>query len=251
MRIVEILLPKGASDRSLSPQALRRIDMLQSRMNGYVDKIMDPKTSPQGREFLKSRLRDDYYDLRDAIPKTHAVAEEMPIPQEKYEVFDIRSKERVSGPYEDKRRARRAADKKDLQYGAIRYGVRPFGATSSNVYEAVTKLPLSDDDFKLVKELMLRPIPAAVAPIYIAEIIEDDELNDTLLELEDSNPGMDVRPIVAEWFNRVMPDQMYRFNDSKPDRDQKEGRYSPVHGYDPKMYKGTNDPITGDAYGSY
>jgi hypothetical protein len=75
MRIVEILLPKGASDRSLSPQVVRQIDALQRRMDTYVDKIMDPKTSQAGREFLKSRLRDDYYELRNAMPRVHAVAE--------------------------------------------------------------------------------------------------------------------------------------------------------------------------------
>ena len=191
MRILEILLPKGTSDRSLSPQVLRKIDALQKRMDAYVDKILDPQTSEKGREFLKSRLRDDYYDLRNTIPRTHAVA------------------------------------------------------------EAVHKLPLSDDDFKMVKELMLKPIPAAVAPIFILEIIEDDELNDQLLELENSNPGMDVRPIVAEWFRRVMPDQMHRFTGIEPDMAQKNGVLSPIHGYDSRMYKGTNDPLTGDAYGSY
>mgnify|MGYP000255244628 CR=1 FL=1 len=191
MRIIEILLPKGASDRSLSPQTIRKIDALQTRMNLYVDKILDPKTSEQGREFLKSRLRDDYYDLRNTIPRTHVVA------------------------------------------------------------EAVHKLPLSDKDFEMVKELMEKPIPAAVAPIFISEIIEDDELSGQLLSLEDTNPGMDVRPIIAEWFNRVMPDQMYRFTGKVPDHAQKNGILSPIHGYDSHTYKGTNDPLTGNAFGSY
>ena len=191
MRIVEILLPKGTSDRSLSPQALRKIDALQQRMNAYVDKILNPKTSERGREFLKSRLRADYSDLRDAIPRTHKVA------------------------------------------------------------EAVHKLPLSDDDFKMVKELMERPIPAAVAPIYILEIIDDDELNSQLLELENSKPGLDVRSLIVEWLNRVMPDQMHRFTGDVQDYAQKNGVLSPIHGYDSHMYKGTNDPLTGDAYGSH
>jgi hypothetical protein len=191
MRIVEILLPKGASDRSLSPQVVRQIDALQRRMDTYVDKIMDPKTSQAGREFLKSRLRDDYYELRNAMPRVHAVA------------------------------------------------------------EAVTKLPLSYDDFEVVKKMMERPIPAVVAPIYIQEIIEDDELNDQLLALESSNPGLDVRPLIVEWFKRVMPDQMYRFTEDEPDMAQKNGVLSPIHGYDSHMYKGTNDPLTGNAYGSY
>jgi hypothetical protein len=98
---------------------------------------------------------------------------------------------------------------------------------------------------------MLKPIPAAVAPIFILEIIEDDELNDQLLELENSNPGMDVRPIIAEWFKRVMPDQMHRFTGIEPDMAQKNGVLSPIHGYDSRMYKGTNDPLSGNAYGSY
>jgi hypothetical protein len=166
-----------------------------------------------------------------------------------YEVYDTRTGTRVSGPYSTSKRARGISDKKDLEYGAVRYGVRPV--SGKPMMEAVHKLPLSDDDFKMVKELMLKPIPAAVAPIFILEIIEDDELNDQLLELENSNPGMDVRPIVAEWFRRVMPDQMHRFTGIEPDMAQKNGVLSPIHGYDSRMYKGTNDPLTGDAYGSY
>ena len=46
-----------------------------------------------------------------------------------------------------------------------------------------------------------------------------------------------------------MPDQMYRFTGDKVSEIQKKGLLSPIHGYDPKMFKGTNDPITGDAYG--
>jgi hypothetical protein len=191
MRIVEILLPKNTRDRDLSPKAVRQIDSLQRRMDSYVDKILDPNTSAAGREFLKSRLRDDYYELKGLLPHIHHIA------------------------------------------------------------EAVHKLPLSDEDFDLVKELMGKPIPAAIAPIYISEVINDDELNDQLKALEDSQPGLDVRPIIAEWFNRVMPDQMYRFKDNEDDTTLTKGLLSPIHGYDPHMYKGTNDPITGDAYGRF
>lgn len=189
MRIVEILLPRGSNDRSLSPQVVRKIDALQQRMDAYVDKIMQPGTSPAGKEFLKSRLRDDYYELKDLLPHIHAVA------------------------------------------------------------EAVHKLPITDKDFELVKHLMERPIPAAIAPIYISEIIEDDELNAELDILEDSEPNRDIRPLIVEWFNRVMPDQMHRFVPSDRSENQRKGILSPIHGYDPHMYKGTNDPITGNAYG--
>jgi hypothetical protein len=247
MRILEILLPKGTSDRSLSPQVVRKIDALQRRMDTYVDKIMDPNTSQAGREFLKSRLRDDYYELRNAIPRTHAVAENEVTVQ--YEVYDRKTNIKVGGPYATAKRARGVRDKKDLEYGAVRYGVRPVGGTS--ITEAVTKLPLSHDDFELVKKIMEKPIPAAIAPIYIQEIIEDDELNDQLMALEDSNPGLDVRPLIVEWFNRVMPDQMYRFTDEQQTMAQKNGVLSPVHGYDSKQYRGTNDPLTGNAFGYY
>ena len=191
MRIVEILLPRNTRDRDLSPVTVRKIDALQQRMDSYVDKIMSPSTSSAGKEFLKSRLRDDYYELKGLLPHIHAVA------------------------------------------------------------EAVHKLPLTEDDFDLVKKLMERPIPAAIAPIYIQNIIEDDEFNDQLVALEDSNPSLDVRPLIVEWFRRVMPDQMYRFTDDVPCENQKKGLLSPLHGYDPKMYKGTNEPITGNAYGMF
>lgn len=163
--------------------------MLQRRMDSYVDKILSPETSAAGKEFLKSRLRDDYYELKDLLPHIHKVA------------------------------------------------------------EAVNKLPLTDNDFELVKQLMERPIPAAIAPIYISEIIDDDELNSELHILEDTDPARDVRPLIVEWFRRVMPDQMHRFIGSDRSENQRKGILSPIHGYDPKMFRGTNDPITGDAYG--
>jgi hypothetical protein len=119
----------------------------------------------------------------------------------------------------------------------------------STVNEAVNRIPITNNDFKLVMKVMERPIPAAIAPIYISQIIEDDELNDQLFSLEDSQPGLDVRPIIAEWFNRIMPDQMYRFTGDEQTPAQKNGVLSPIHGYDSHNYKGTNDPITGDAYG--
>jgi hypothetical protein len=188
MRVVEILLPKGM-DRSLSPATMLRIDFLQQRMNSFVDKILDPHTSAAGREFLKSKLSDDYFALKGLMQE------------------------------------------------------------ASKLSEAVHKLPLTQEDFELVKKLMENPIPATIAPIYIQEIINDDELNDQIRSLEETSPGRDVRPLIAEWFERVMPDQMYRFRgDHMVNR---QGLMSPIHGYDPHMYKGENDPITGNAYGRW
>ena len=121
----------------------------------------------------------------------------------------------------------------------------------SPVNEAVHKLPLTDNDFDLVKQLMCHPIPAIVAPIYLQEIFNDDEFNDMLQEWEETNPSMDVRPQVVEWFKRVMPDQMHRFTGDKQSVQQKMGLQSVIHGYDPHMYHGSNETITGDAYGRY
>lgn len=304
MKILEILLPKGQSDRGLSKQTAMKIDSLQTRMNGYVDKILDPSTTPKGKEFLKSRLRDDYYELKDTmkglyqgvdttaegwIPTTtndkknshpinpkggHLTCDkckktfsrlgitrhrcitenEQPIGSlpvvAQYEIYDRRTGETVRGrgPYTDKSRARLARDKLDNEYGGYRYGVRVKGE-KSGITESVNKVPLSNEDFELVKELMNKPIPAAIAPIYLQEVLDDDELTDMFASLEETDPARDVRPIVVEWFKRVMPDQMHRFNNDLPDRQQKEGILSPLHGYDPHMYKGSNDPITGNAFG--
>ena len=258
MRILEILLPKSLDDRSISPKHVQRIDALQARMDKYVDRIMDPKTSLQGKEFLKSRLRDDYHELKDTIAHVHKIAEdgippvEPVVPSQEYEVVDSRTDKVLGKPYNSKSRARARADKLDNEYGAYRYKVRRVGSSfmiEGQLSEAVHKLPLTNEDFDLVQELMSRPIPAAVAPIYIQEIIDDDEFNSMLNEFAEMNPNMDVRPHVVEWIKRVMPDQMYRFDDSAQTLKQRLAQTSVIHGYDPHMYHGANEPITGSAYG--
>lgn len=190
MRILEILLPKGTSDKSLSTQTKKKIDTLQKRMTSYVDKIGDPKTSKSGKEFLKTHLKIDYDEFKATI------------------------KEIV-------------------------------------ISEAVHKLPLTDDDFEVVKKIMENPIPAAVASIYLMDIIDDDELNDQIKTLEDTEPNRDIRPLIASWFDRVMPDQMYRFGQPRAGRNERIGLLSPIHGYDPKMYKGSNEALTGNAFGRF
>lgn len=248
MRILEILLPKSIRDKDLSPHTVNKIDAIQKRMTSYVDKLCSPHLSPAGREFLKLKLKDDYDKLKDVLSQAKEVveSEEVPVPISplKYEVYDRKTGLRVSGPYSSKNRARRVVDKKDNEYGAYRYGVRPAPLT-----EAVHKLPLTTEDFDLVKDLMSKPIPAAVAPIYIQEIIEDDEFSDQLRSIEDTDPGRDVRLLVVEWFRRVMPDQMYRFSEEERDKSHRDGTLSPIHGYDPRMYRSDNSPITGNAFG--
>ena len=138
MHILEILLPRNIDDRGLSPYVARKIDSLQTRMQKYVDKIFDPNTSNHGREFLKSKLRDDYYELRDLIPKFHQVAEDEPFPTPKlqrYEVYDRHTGQVVGGPYSSRVRAIRVVDRKDNEYGAYRYAYRPVGGNTLNVAE--------------------------------------------------------------------------------------------------------------------
>lgn len=256
MRILEILLPKSVRDKDISPKHVERIDLLQKRMDRYVDKIGDSATSAKGREFLKAKLKDDYDELRNVIKD--AIAEDAlppiePIqPVDAFEIVDSKTGKVMGKPYSSRSRARARVDRLDNEYGAYRYKVRRVGSSfmiEGQLNEAVHKLPLTEEDFELVKTLMSRPIPAVIAPIYIQEIIDDDEFNGMLNEFADTNPGMDIRPHVAEWLKRVMPDQMYRFDHSGATMKQKLGQTSLIHGYDPHQYHGSNDPITGNAYG--
>lgn len=332
MRIVELLLPKNASTGGLSPKSIKQIDVLQQRMNSYVDKIMSSDTSSAGREFLKSRLRDDYNELRDLLPRTHTIAE-----HKIYELFQsgqrwrqtysdshefiaefkIKDKDYIFHAYQNEPGLwaieflldePRSGEKRNNKFGILNTGdsVKVFSTVvdimrefmfkysyhikqlifsadepsrkklyksmikrllpkwrleqeghydmiltkpEEYVYEAVTKLPLTHNDFELVKKVMEQPIPAVIAPIYISEIIDDDELNDQIRSLEESEPDRDVRPLIAGWFNRVMPDQMYRFTNNK-NIDNK-GQLSPIHGYSPGTFKGSSEFITGNAYGRF
>ena len=288
MKILELLLPKSIKDKDISPKHALKIDNLQQRMNKYVDKIGNPSTTDKAREFLKAKLKQDYDELKDVIEtvtehivkhgsgyrlvsqkgknlgdfksKKAAAKHEGEVeyfksrPKESvnepiaatYEIVDSKTGKVVGKPYNSRSRATGRADKLDNEYGAYRYKVRPVGGPLT---EAVHKLPLTDNDFDLVKQLMCHPIPAIVAPIYLQEIFDDDEFNSMLQEWEETNPSMDVRPQVVEWFKRVMPDQMHRFTGDKQTMKQKMGLQSVLHGYDPHMYHGSNDPITGDAYG--
>ena len=195
MRIIEILLPKNVSDRSLSKQYIQRIDVLQKRMDKYVDAIMDPKTTTNGREFLKSKLKDDLYDLKGLLKPLHKI---------------------------------------------------------DTLAEAIHTLPLSDDDFDLVKKMMEKPIPSAVSQIYLRDIIDEDELNNQLEILAATDPGRDVRPLIVAWIKQWMPDQMYKFTNDVADEKQRQGVLSPIHGYglsSNNKSTDTGNQSSGNAYG--
>lgn len=341
MKILELLLPKGVNNRDLSPKAAARIDMLQDRMNRYVDKISDPSTPKSGKDFLKTKLKQDYEELKTALESKVNEAEGTPegvphlnkellthivqqigteganaivkslqwgdgaatellqlikqdlkkhidikesvkqrldkscwsgykkagtktkggvrvnncVPKEsaelqpvepiqltsQYEIIDSKTGKVVGKPYASRSRASARRDRLDNDYGAYRYKVRKVG--NDFVTEAVNKVPLSDNDFELVKQLMSHPIPAIVAPIYIQEILDDDEFTDMLQEWSETAPGMDVRPHIVEWFKRVMPDQMHRFTNDNWTLKQRMGTQSIIHGYDPQDYHSSGESV--------
>lgn len=171
-----------------------------------------------------------------------------------YELYDRRTGQKVGKNCTTKNGARNAVDRLDNAYGGYRYGyreilVKPSIPRTPNINEAVHKLPLIEDDYDKIKELMEKPIPAAMARIYIHEVIVDDEFDDMLQSLEESDPNRDIRPLIAEWMNRVMPDQMYRFGIGEQTQEQKDGRFSLIHGYDPHEYHGQSMETSGNAYG--
>jgi hypothetical protein len=168
--------------------------------------------------------------------------------KKQYEVYDTKTGNIAGGPYNSLARANLAVDRLDAKYGGYRYRYREI-TDKNKVSEAVHKLPLTEKDFENVKDLMSKPIPAIMAHIYLNEIIDDDELRDQIKSIEDVTPSRDVRSLIFDWIKRVMPDEMYRFTDDIPSMNQRKGLLSPIHGYDPKFYRGTNDPITGNAYG--
>lgn len=198
MRILEILLSRAAiksNDPASNPQ--QRIDFLRQRMDSYVDKICDPKTTTAGKEFLKSKLRDDYYELKGLMPSLHLVAEK------------------------------------------------------SKIKESINRVPLTDEDFKAFEALFEKPIPAAVSLVYIDDVINDDELTAELQILENTQPNRDIRPLLADWFRRVMPDQLYRITGDTPGMIQREGKLSPIHGYSSGYFKAQHNNTSGNAYGRF
>lgn len=156
---------------------------------------------------------------------------------------------KVGGPYTSVKKARTARDKKDTEYGAAVHQVKRVD-NDSTVLEAVRRLPLSDQDFDTLKEVINHPIPATLAGIYLQDLIEDDELDGQIADIESRDPGQDIRFLVVEWIKRVMPDQHHRFFPEQKFYNRT-GTMSVVHGYDPHQYRGTNPAITGNAYGRF
>jgi hypothetical protein len=244
MRIMEILQLRKSQDGGQQS----KIDFLKDRINSHTDKLLSVGLSQAGREFLKNKISDDYQELKRLMPGFHRIAEN-------FEVYNIKTGARVGGPYTTASRARTARERHDMKYGAYVHRVRPISEPGQpklpHVLEAVNRLPLTEQDFSLLKEMMDKPIPAIVADVYIQDLINDDELSAQIDSIGDNSPSQDIRPLIVDWIRRVMPDQLFRFVDQGRTMDQQQGIMSPIHGYDPQCYKGTNDPVTGNAYGRF
>lgn len=129
--------------------------------------------------------------------------------------------------------------------------IRSMGPKVDIISEAVHKLPLTNEDFESLKKIMENPVPAGVARIYISGIIEDDELTSQILSIEDTHPNRDVRPLIASWVDRVMPDQKYRFTGEPKNLGPREGQVSPIHGYDSQSFKSEPRVVDGNAFGRF
>lgn len=238
MRINEILLPKSDQDTDLHKEKQQRIDLLKSEIARHSEMISKDKLDSAHKEVLKAKVRDYVAELKQCMQEDASVT---------YEVYDTRTGKKVSGPYLSIKRARAAVDRLDNKYGGYRYGHRKV----NSVNEAIHTVPLTTKDFEVLKELMQQPIPVCVASIYLVDLISDDDLNSEFSALELKSPNLDARTLIATWLERTMPDQLHRFNDKDVTFGNKAGDLSPIHGYDTTEYVGSNDPLTGNAYGRY
>lgn len=119
------------------------------------------------------------------------------------------------------------------------------------VNEAISKIPLSNSDFDSLIELFDNPVPAIVADLYISDVIQDDELSDQINYLAEKDPARDIRPLIMDWVNTKMPDQMYRFRKDTQDERAKHGLRSVIQGEDPPYGNYNPVPVTGNAYGRF
>jgi len=103
-----------------------------------------------------------------------------------------------------------------------------------NISEAVQKIPLTDDQFDELRERLQRPIPAEVAAMILHDVLETSDLTEEYTSMAILTPNKDVRPVVAQWLELNMPDQMHRFNGQPRDTSIVHGALSPLHGYPPK-----------------
>lgn len=97
--------------------------------------------------------------------------------------------------------------------------------------EAVKTIPVKKDDFELLGNLFDEPLMASEALDLIGPVLSDDGLNDSILAEAERDPKADVRPLIVQWLNLNMPQQLESLRkDVRMGGD--EGIFSPLHGMD-------------------
>lgn len=98
----------------------------------------------------------------------------------KYEVYDRRTGEKVSGPYSSRTRARSVRDKKDNEYGGYRYDVRPVKIVAHNQMHSRTP----DQHLSNVNTPELHESLSIVMcrPTLMEQLKWDDELVEAFIE---------------------------------------------------------------------
>jgi hypothetical protein len=99
------------------------------------------------------------------------------------------------------------------------------------ISESIHTIPLTDKQFDELKERLNHSIPAEIAQVLLGDVLETDDLRDEFIAAAKNNPNYDVRPLVVNWLELNMPDQMYRFTGKRDEDYLIQGTYSTIHGY--------------------
>lgn len=97
--------------------------------------------------------------------------------------------------------------------------------------EAVKTIPVKKEDFELLEVLLNEPILASEALGLIGSVLSDDGLNDTILAEAERDSKADVRPIIVQWMELNMPQQLMDIK-AEPRMGGNKGAFSPIHGED-------------------
>lgn len=95
--------------------------------------------------------------------------------------------------------------------------------------EAVKTIPVSKEDFELLESLCEEPLIAKDALELIGPVLSDDGLNDSILAEADRDPNADVRPLIVQWLELNMPQQLSGMK-AEPRMGGNQGIFSPLHG---------------------
>lgn len=91
--------------------------------------------------------------------------------------------------------------------------------------EAMHVAPDSKEQIEKLRDIFSKPLPVEYAAGVIADVINDDALNDEFLAAED---GTDALPIIYKWIEINMPVMLQKHQELMGDGN---GIFSPVHGY--------------------